>query len=50
VYHRPPTPTEWYLLWHRPACFAAAQQRRPIKTELDRAQRFTNLVNRKYER
>lgn len=46
-YRRQPNDVEWYLLWHRPACLSAAQQRRPTARELDRAQRFANLVSRK---
>lgn len=45
-HRRHPTDIEWYLLWHRPACLSAAQQRRPTGRELERAQRFANLVNR----
>jgi hypothetical protein len=38
--HRPPTDTEFYILWNAPA-----QIQRPGKTVLGRAERFCNLVN-----
>jgi hypothetical protein len=41
-YHRPPTAGEWYLLWHRPG-----RVNHPTARELERAQRFANLVSRK---
>ncbi len=43
-HHRPPTPFEWYLLWHRPAVVLADGHRHPMARELERAQRFANLV------
>jgi hypothetical protein len=39
--HRPPTDTEFYILWNAPE-----QIERPGKAVLDRAKRFCNLVNR----
>jgi hypothetical protein len=39
--HRPPTDTEFYILWNAPA-----QIERPGKAVLYRAKRFCNLVNR----
>jgi hypothetical protein len=38
--HRPPTDTEFYILWNAPA-----QIQRPGKAVLGRAERFCNLVN-----
>jgi hypothetical protein len=38
--HRPPTDTEFYILWNAPA-----QIRRPSKAVLGRAERFCNLVS-----
>ena len=40
--HRPPTDSEFYILWNAPA-----QIDRPGKAVLARAERFCNLVNRK---
>jgi hypothetical protein len=40
--HRPPTDSEFYILWNAPA-----QIDRPCKAVLARAGRFCNLVNRK---
>ncbi len=40
--HRPPTDTEFYILWNAPG-----QIDRPGKVVLARAERFRNLVNRK---
>jgi hypothetical protein len=40
--HRPPTDSEFYILWNAPA-----QIDRPGKAVLRRAERFCNLVNRK---
>ena len=40
--HRPPTDTEFYILWNAPA-----QIERPGKAVLYRAKRFCNLVNRR---
>jgi hypothetical protein len=40
--HRPPTDSEFYILWNAPA-----QIDRPGKAVLARAKRFCNLVNRK---
>jgi hypothetical protein len=43
-YHRQPTDFEYYILWHRPACFVGRSVPRPITTaELDRGQRFASL-------
>ncbi len=38
--HRPPTDSEFYILWNAPA-----QVLRPCKVVLERAERFCNLVN-----
>jgi hypothetical protein len=38
--HRPPTDSEFYILWNAPA-----QVQRPTKAVLGRAERFCNLVN-----
>jgi hypothetical protein len=38
--HRPPTDKEFYILWNAPA-----QLQHPGKAVLDRAERFSNLVN-----
>ena len=38
--HRPPTDSEFYVLWNAPA-----QVLRPAKVVLERAERFSNLVN-----
>ena len=40
-FHRVPTDVEFYLLWHRPD-----HVEHPTGRELERAQRFANLVNR----
>ena len=40
-FHRAPTDVEFYLLWHRPN-----HVEHPTRLELERAQRFANLVNR----
>jgi hypothetical protein len=40
--HRPPTDSEFYILWNAPA-----QIDRPGKVVLRRAERFCNLVNRR---
>ena len=40
--HRPPSDSEFYILWNAPA-----QVQRPGKAVLGRAERFCNLVNRK---
>ncbi|MGA9780491.1 MAG: hypothetical protein WBS33_19720 [Verrucomicrobiia bacterium] len=40
-FHRAPTDVEFYLLWHRPN-----HVEHPTGLELERAQRFANLVNR----
>ena len=40
-YHRPPTDVEFYMLWHRPD-----RVLHPLPRELERAQRFANLVSR----
>jgi hypothetical protein len=37
--HRPPTDSEFYILWNAPA-----QVQRPCKVVLDRAERFCNLL------
>ncbi|HEX9048499.1 MAG TPA: hypothetical protein VF988_15835 [Verrucomicrobiae bacterium] len=43
-YHRLPDDFEFYILWHRPACYLGRPPLRPITTvEADRAQRFANL-------
>jgi DNA-binding transcriptional regulator YdaS (Cro superfamily) len=40
--HRPPTDSEFYILWNAPA-----QVRRPGKAVLGRAERFCNLLQRR---
>jgi hypothetical protein len=40
-FHRAPTDVEFYLLWHRPN-----HVEHPTGLELERAQRFANLVSR----
>ena len=46
-YHRAPTDFEFYILWHRPACYIGRAVPRAITTaEADRADRFANLCQR----
>ena len=43
-YHRPPTDFEYYIFWHRPACFVGRDiPRRITALESDRARRFACL-------
>jgi len=43
-YHRPPTDFEYYILWHRPACFVGRPTPRQITpAEIERGRRFANL-------
>lgn len=43
-YHRTPNDFEYYLLWHRPACYIGRPTPRPItSTEAGRARRFASL-------
>jgi hypothetical protein len=43
-YHRAPNDFEYYILWHRPACFVGrAVPRRISLSETDRARRFASL-------
>lgn len=43
-YRRPPTDFEYYILWHRPACFVGRTPRRPLTSaEVDRGRRFERL-------
>jgi hypothetical protein len=43
-YHRAPDDFEYYILWHRPACFIGrAIPRRLTAAETDRARRFASL-------
>jgi hypothetical protein len=46
-YHRAPTDFEFYILWHRPACYIGRAVPRAITTvEAGRANRFANLCQR----
>ncbi len=43
-YHRLPDDFEYYILWHRPACYIGRPQPRPLTTaEADRGHRFAHL-------
>lgn len=43
-YHRPPTDFEYYILWHRPACFVGRPTPRHLTSaEIERGRRFANL-------
>jgi hypothetical protein len=43
-YHRQPTDFEYYILWHRPACFVGRPTPRQITSaEVERGRRFANL-------
>ena len=43
-YHRNPNDFEYYILWHRPACYIGRAVSRPITAvESDRARRFASL-------
>ena len=43
-YHRPPSDFEFYVLWHRPACYIGRPVPRSLTTaEAGRARRFANL-------
>lgn len=43
-YHRPPDDFEYYILWHRPACFVGRVVPRAITAaERDRGRRFASL-------
>jgi hypothetical protein len=49
-YRREPNNFEYYILWHRPACFIGRPNpRRITSAEIDRGRRFANLCeNRNY--
>ena len=43
-YHHAPSDFQYYILWHRPACYLGRPHRRPLTTtEIDRARRFATL-------
>ena len=43
-YHRAPDDFEYYILWHRPACYIGRPKPRTLTShEIDRGRRFTTL-------